>query len=104
VERGLLPSLGFAPNRILANSGTFSPQSVQQGPALLIPGFFERTCRTPRVVQEATQTHAVIGLVSARIRCALVAESARSIGLRGVAYRPVVAGFLATARRAAHRF
>jgi len=89
-----------------------------------ITGFFQRTGCTPRIVQEATQTHAVIGLVSAGIGCALVAASARSMGLRGVAYRPlledapvvrtalawrssdtspVVAGFLATARRAARQ-
>jgi len=44
---------------------------------------------TPRVVQEAYQTHTVVGLVSAGIGVALVPASTRRIGLAGVAYRPL---------------
>ena len=73
----------------------------------------------------ASQTHAVIGLVSAGLGVALVPESARVIGMRGVVFRPVtrdapiartalawqagngsplVRGFLETAREAARKF
>ncbi|HEY9381128.1 MAG TPA: LysR substrate-binding domain-containing protein [Burkholderiales bacterium] len=44
---------------------------------------------TPRVAQEASQTHAVLGLVSAGIGVALVPFSAQAIGLRGLEYRPL---------------
>jgi len=44
---------------------------------------------TPRVVQEASQTHAVVGLVSAGIGVALVPSSAQEIRLRGVELRPL---------------
>jgi DNA-binding transcriptional LysR family regulator len=91
----------------------------------LILGFCFRAGFTPRVVQEAIQTHAVVGLVSAGIGVALVPNSARTIRLRGVTYRaladttpavqtalawrrsdpsPLVAAFLETARNAARRF
>jgi DNA-binding transcriptional LysR family regulator len=85
-------------------------------------GFCLRAGFTPRVAQEAYQTHTVIGLVSAGIGVALVPASTQKIGLAGVAYRalreatpesrtavawrraeasPVVAAFLDVARRAA---
>jgi DNA-binding transcriptional LysR family regulator len=44
---------------------------------------------SPHVVQEASQTHAVIGLVSAGIGVALVPSSAQEIRLRGVELRPL---------------
>jgi DNA-binding transcriptional LysR family regulator len=87
----------------------------------LVMGFCLRAGFTPRVAQEANQTHTVIGLVSAGIGVALVPASTQKIGLAGVAYRalsegtpesrtavawrradasPVVAAFLDVARRA----
>ena len=91
----------------------------------LIMEFCARAAFVPRVVQEASETHAVIGLVSAGLGIALVPESARVIGMRGVAFRPVtgeapiartalawqagsdsplVRGFIETAREAARKF
>jgi DNA-binding transcriptional LysR family regulator len=88
----------------------------------LVMGFCLRHGFTPRVAQEANQTHTVIGLVSAGVGVALVPASTQKIGLAGVAYRalreatpesrtavawrradasPVVAAFLDVARRAA---
>jgi DNA-binding transcriptional LysR family regulator len=90
----------------------------------LVMGFCLRAGFTPRVAQEAYQTHTVIGLVSAGIGVALVPASAQKIGLAGVAYRalreatpqsrtavawrradasPVVAAFLDVARRTARQ-
>lgn len=88
----------------------------------LVMGFCLRAGFTPRVVQEANQTHTVVGLVSAGIGVALVPASAQRMGLAGVSYRalreatprsrtavawrradasPVVGAFLDVARRAA---
>jgi DNA-binding transcriptional LysR family regulator len=88
----------------------------------LVMGFCLRAGFTPRVAQEANQTHTVVGLVSAGIGVALVPASTQKIGLAGVAYRslrettpqsrtavawrradasPVVSAFLDVARRAA---
>jgi DNA-binding transcriptional LysR family regulator len=88
----------------------------------LVMGFCLRSGFTPRVAQEAYQTHTVVGLVSAGVGVALVPASTQKIGLAGVAYRavreatpasrtavawrradasPVVAAFLDVARRAA---
>jgi DNA-binding transcriptional LysR family regulator len=88
----------------------------------LVMGFCLRNGFTPRVAQEAYQTHTVVGLVSAGVGVALVPASTQKIGLAGVAYRalreatpasrtavawrradasPVVAAFLDVARRAA---
>jgi DNA-binding transcriptional LysR family regulator len=88
----------------------------------IVKGFCLQHGFAPRVAQEASQTHAVIGLVSAGLGVALVPASAQKIGLAGVAYRPladrtplarttvawrradaspVVAAFLEVARRAA---
>ena len=53
----------------------------------LVMGFCLRNGFTPRVAQEAYQTHTVVGLVSAGIGVALVPASTRRIGLAGVAYR-----------------
>lgn len=74
---------------------------------------------TPRIAQEASQTHAVLGLVSAGIGIALVPYSSQRMGLPNVVYRrlkeptppvytavawrrndasPVVAAFLNTVR------
>jgi DNA-binding transcriptional LysR family regulator len=55
----------------------------------LVMGFCLREGFTPRVAQEANQTHTVIGLVSAGIGVALVPASAQRIALAGVAYRPL---------------
>jgi DNA-binding transcriptional LysR family regulator len=91
----------------------------------IIMDFCRRSGFVPRVAQEASQTHAVIGLVSAGMGVALVPASVQVIGMRGVAFRPVargaptastalawqsknesplVRGFLETARRAARKF
>ena len=91
----------------------------------LVMDFCERAGFVPRVAQEASQTHAVMGLVSAGLGVALVPASVRVIGMRGVVLRPVargapiactalawqrsndsplVRGFLETARAAASRF
>ncbi len=65
----------------------------QRAPGLvlhdLVLGFCLQLGFAPRVVQEATQTHAVIGLVSAGIGVALVPASAQEIRLRGVVFRPL---------------
>ncbi len=55
----------------------------------LVMGFCLRSGFSPRVAQEANQTHTVIGLVSAGIGVALVPASAQRIGLHGVVYRPL---------------
>jgi DNA-binding transcriptional LysR family regulator len=55
----------------------------------LVMDFCLRSGFTPRVAQEAYQTHTVIGLVSAGIGVALVPASTQKIGLAGVAYRPL---------------
>jgi len=55
----------------------------------LVMDFCLRTGFTPRVAQEANQTHTVVGLVSAGIGIALVPASTQKIGLVGVAYRPL---------------
>jgi DNA-binding transcriptional LysR family regulator len=65
----------------------------QRAPGLvlhdLVLGFCLKQGFAPRVAQEASQTHAVVGLVSAGIGVALVPESAQEIRLRGVAFRPL---------------
>lgn len=55
----------------------------------LVMGYCLRNGFTPRVAQEANQTHTVVGLVSAGIGVALVPASTQRIGLAGVAYRPL---------------
>lgn len=55
----------------------------------LVMDFFLRAGFRPRVVQEANQTHTVVGLVSAGIGVALVPASTQTIGLAGVTYRPL---------------
>ncbi len=55
----------------------------------LVLGFCLQQGFAPRVAQEASQTHAVIGLVSAGIGVALVPASAQEIRLRGVEFRPL---------------
>jgi DNA-binding transcriptional LysR family regulator len=65
----------------------------QRAPGLvlhdLVLGFCLRQGFTPRVTQEASQSHAVVGLVSAGIGVALVPASVREIRLRGVEFRPL---------------
>jgi DNA-binding transcriptional LysR family regulator len=91
----------------------------------LISGYFQRAGFAPRVAQEATQTHAVLGLVSGGLGLALVPDSVRIIGMRGVVFRPLlegppivrtalawqsandsplIPGFVGTARASARRF
>ncbi len=91
----------------------------------LILGYCERAGFVPRVVQEATQTHAVMGLVSAGLGVAIVPDSVRIMRMRGVVIRPLAEGapiasialawqkandsplipaFVETARAAARRF
>jgi DNA-binding transcriptional LysR family regulator len=88
----------------------------------LVMDFCLRAGFTPRVAQEAYQTHTVVGLVAACIGVALVPASAQKLGLAGVAYRslreatpqsrtaiawrradasPAIRAFLEAARRAA---
>jgi DNA-binding transcriptional LysR family regulator len=55
----------------------------------IVMDFCLRSGFTPRVAQEANQTHTVVGLVSAGIGVALVPASTQRIGLAGVAYRPL---------------
>jgi DNA-binding transcriptional LysR family regulator len=65
----------------------------QRSPGLvlhdLVLGFCLQQGFAPRVAQEASQTHAVVGLVSAGIGVALVPASAEAIRLRGVEFRPL---------------
>ena len=65
----------------------------QRSPGLVLHDHVLRFCLqhgfNPHVVQEASQTHAVVGLVSAGIGVALVPASAREIRLRGVEFRPL---------------
>jgi DNA-binding transcriptional LysR family regulator len=101
----------------------------QRSPGLVLHDIVMRFCLekgfTPRIAQEASQTHVVVGLVSGGIGIALVPESAQNIRMRGVTYRPliehtlpvhsaiawrradkspVVSAFINTARQAAHRY
>jgi len=98
----------------------------QRAPGLvlhdLVLGWCLQQGMAPRVVQEASQTHAIVGLVSAGIGVALVPASARDMRPRDVEFRPlrtrspkvgtalawrrgdaspVLRSFLATARRIA---
>jgi DNA-binding transcriptional LysR family regulator len=100
----------------------------QRAPGLVLHDIVLRFCLqqgfTPRVVQEASQTHAVVGLVSAGIGVALVPSSAQEIRLRGVELRslaerppqvgtalawrsddnsPALQAFIATAKSVARR-
>ena len=65
----------------------------QRAPGLvlydLVLGFCLHHGFTPRVAQQASQTHAVVGLVSAGIGVALVPASAEALRLRGVTFRPL---------------
>ena len=65
----------------------------QRSPGLVLHDIVLKFCLqqgfSPRVVQEASQTHAVVGLVSAGIGVALVPASAEEIRLRGVELRPL---------------
>jgi len=65
----------------------------QRAPGLVLHDLVLGLCLqhgfSPRVVEEATQSHAVVALVSADIGVALVPASAREIRLRGVEFRPL---------------
>lgn len=65
----------------------------QRAPGLvlhdLVLGFCLQQGFTPRIAQEASQSHAVVGLVSAGIGVALVPASTQEIRLRGVEFRPL---------------
>ena len=67
--------------------------AFQRAPGLVLHDVVLKFCLqqgfAPRVAQEATQTHAVVGLVSAGIGVALVPASAREIRLQGVELRPL---------------
>lgn len=54
-----------------------------------IAGALDRAGVTPPVVQEATQIHTVVGLVSAGLGVALVPEVAARLGVRGVRFLSV---------------
>ena len=58
----------------------------------LIMDFCRNAGFVPHVAHEASQTHAVIGLVSAGLGVALVPDSVRVIAMRGVAFRPITRG------------
>ena len=66
----------------------------QQSPGLvlhnLVLGFCLQLGFAPRVAQEASQSHAVAGLVSSGMGVALVPASTESTRLRGVVYRPIL--------------
>lgn len=66
----------------------------QRQPGLVLHHLVLRFCIqngfTPRVAQEATQSHAVVGLVSAGIGLALVPESVQRTRMRDVEYRPLL--------------
>lgn len=107
------------------------PRALADEPFILLPrhwqsGFYDEViafCRaqgfSPRVVQEATELHTIVGLVMAGLGVSLVPASLHHLREQGVAYRPlegdppvaemalawrrdddsrVLAGFLATAR------
>jgi DNA-binding transcriptional LysR family regulator len=102
----------------------------QRQPGLVLHDLVLRFCLqvggfTPRAVQAATQSHAVVGLVSAAIGVALVPASTEGTRMRGVEFRPlqekspdvltavawrrddaspVLAAFRRTARQAASRY
>jgi DNA-binding transcriptional LysR family regulator len=67
--------------------------AFQRQPGLVLHHLVLRFCTqqgfTPRVAQEATQTHAVVGLVGAGIGVALVPASIQGTRMRGVEYRPL---------------
>jgi DNA-binding transcriptional LysR family regulator len=58
----------------------------------LVMEFCRHAGFAPRVSQEASQTHAVMGLVSAGLGVALVPDSVRIIRMRGVVFRPLAQG------------
>jgi DNA-binding transcriptional LysR family regulator len=58
----------------------------------LIMDYCRRAGFAPRIAQQATQTHAVMGLVSGGLGVALVPDSVRIIGMRGVVIRPLSKG------------
>jgi len=103
--------------------------AFQRAPGLVLHDIVLKFCLqhgfAPQVAQEATQTHAVVGLVSAGIGVALVPASASEIRLQGVELRPlaeqsprvgtslawrsdddspVLKAFIATATRVARRW
>jgi DNA-binding transcriptional LysR family regulator len=67
--------------------------AFQRQPGLVLHHLVLRFCTqrgfTPRVAQEATQSHAVVGLVGAGIGVALVPASIQDTRMRGVEYRPL---------------
>lgn len=85
-----LASRARVPARRLADEPFIA---FQRGSGLVLHDLVTRFCIgagfTPRVVQEANQTHVVVGLVSAGIGVAIVPGSAQNIRLRGVLYRPL---------------
>lgn len=66
----------------------------QRAPGLvlhdLVLGFCQRCGFRPQVAQDAAQSHAVAGLVSAGIGVALVPASTQCVQLRGLEYRPLL--------------
>lgn len=65
----------------------------QRAPGLVLHDLVMRFCLQagfpPRVAQEVSQSHAVVGLVSAGIGVALVPASIQATRVRGVEYRPL---------------
>jgi len=51
---------------------------------------FREVGTSPNVVQEAMQTHTVLSLVAAGIGAGMVMETASLVGVKGIAFRPVV--------------
>jgi len=66
----------------------------RRAPGLVLHDLVMRFCLqiglSPRVVQEATQSHVIVGLVSAGIGVALVPSSTQGTRMRGVEYRPLL--------------
>lgn len=82
----------------LAALDSIAPRLLENEPFVVVPkdraAFADlglRFCREqgfePKVVQEATEMHTVIGLVSAGIGLAIVPESMRSLQIPGVVFR-----------------
>jgi len=65
------------------------PREIGTGVYDQIMSLCRRAGFAPRVVQEARAVATIVGLVAAGLGVALVPEALRSIGINGVAYRPL---------------
>ena len=79
----------IAPSKLAAEPFVMYPREPGMVFHDLIRDYCARAGFVPRIAQEASQTHAVMGLVSAGLGVAFVPDSVRVIGMRGVTFRPV---------------